>query len=128
GAILEGNTLASWVGWTQGIPTAIEEATTTVRDRSFAVRSLVRLLGRHSNCVISVSEAIGTTLRKQGVPSQKIRVIPNGVHDSGVPDCHQSRHARQALGIPPEAYVVGSVGRLSEDVKRFSDILTAVSL
>ena len=128
GAVLEGNALASWVGWSQQVPVVLEEATTTVENRSKIVRLFVRVLNRQARCVVAVSQRVASALRAQGIPGAKIRVIGNGVEDPGIPDLASSARARQQLDIPPGSFVVGSVGRLHEQVKRLSDILDAVCL
>ena len=66
-----------------------------------------------AGAVIAVSESLGRTARALGCPEDKIRVIPNGVD----PDRFRpgDRAAlRTALGLPPDAPVLLTVGSLVE--------------
>jgi sugar transferase (PEP-CTERM/EpsH1 system associated) len=58
-----------------------------------------------------------------GVPPRKIRHIPNGV-DAEVFAPRQPEGSRQALGVPPGATVIGTVGRL-DPVKDHVGLLRA---
>jgi glycosyltransferase involved in cell wall biosynthesis len=87
-----------------------------VRERSFVHRGLDALANRLNRHVIAVSSSIRTFLRqKEGVPDAKITVIYNSVdlerfspgHDPAV-----KAAARQKLGLPAGALIVGGVGRL----------------
>ena len=81
-----------------------------------------------TDAVIAVSGRLSRYLSRQvRIPTSKIRTIHNGVDTSyftpGVP---QSGF-RQALGIPSDALVIGSVGRL-EYVKGYDVLLEATAL
>ncbi len=82
---------------------------------------------RLTDAVIAVSDALARVLRLQVVhdPS-RIRVIPNGVDTDRLRPSADRRALREALGIPPEAVVLGSVGRL-EPVKNFGLALRALA-
>jgi glycosyltransferase involved in cell wall biosynthesis len=55
------------------------------------------------------------------VPERKIRVIFNGIETAQFMQTHDSRGARRSLGIPDDAPLIGTVGRLTE-IKR-QDVL-----
>jgi len=63
-----------------------------------------------------VSNALATARRIEatcGYRAGRVRVIPNGVEEPAAADRHQTRRrVRRTLGVPADAPVVGSVGRL----------------
>lgn len=85
--------------------------------KQWLAHTLDRLTMRYAaDAVISVSSQLTGYLKKY-VNHDRIAVIPNGLDLAGV-NCELSRaEAKQRLGIPEEAPVVGFVGRL-ERVKR----------
>jgi glycosyltransferase involved in cell wall biosynthesis len=60
---------------------------------------------------IGVSEDIAARLRRR-LPFARVRCIRNGLDIEGVVSSVDATQLRQELGIPPDAFVVGSVGRL----------------
>jgi glycosyltransferase involved in cell wall biosynthesis len=96
------------------------------RRASVAVRGLYVASERLGQMTIAVSEAVARRLRAWGVPDRRISVIPNGIDASEFAyDQHLRRATRARLGIPPDALVVGGVGRL-EPGKRFDRLIRAV--
>ena len=80
-----------------------------------------RALAR-ADAVVAVSRPLGEGLARSGVPANRIRLIPNGW--SGAPPMSREA-ARQALGLGPEAVVIGWVGRLSGE--KGADVLLAAA-
>jgi len=78
---------------------------------------LDKLLIRLSTVIIVVSEGIGEELLRSGITDKQIRVVPNGVPAG--PDRLRSKHLRQetrsALKLSGDEFVVGYLGRLSEE-------------
>lgn len=68
---------------------------------------------RHFEAVVPVSRPLARKLEHRGVPGRKLTVIANGF-DATAPLVSRQQ-ARQILGLPPEAAVVGWVGRLSRE-------------
>lgn len=68
---------------------------------------------------------ISETLR---VSESKVSHIDNGIAPLAVLGEEERVEARRELGISEDAVVIGSVGRLDEEVKRFTDIVEALSL
>ncbi len=84
---------------------------------------LDRKLIPRTDLLIGNSASVTDFYREQGVPADKLRTIPNGVAVYQPPA--MSRNARLAtLGIPPEAFVVGTIGRLATQ-KRVRDLIWA---
>lgn len=71
-------------------------------------RSLARM-----DAVVAVSRPLGQELRRAGIDEERLHVVPNA-WSRQVPLLERSR-ARQELGLPPEEFVVGWVGRLSPE-------------
>ena len=80
------------------------------------------ILGRYP-LVVAVSSKIKSQLVAMGADPGRVRVIHNGV-DTEVfrPDPEAGRRQRLAEGLPPDATVIGAVGRLSDE-ERFELLL-----
>lgn len=71
---------------------------------------LRRSLVRECDGVIAISELMATTLLREGVPAERLHVIPDSLPNAG-PRLPAQR-AREALGIPMDRWVIGWVGAL----------------
>jgi glycosyltransferase involved in cell wall biosynthesis len=79
---------------------------------------LYRLAFRRIERVFCVSTEIADVMKRRRIaPSSKIAVVTNGVGLESFADLPSSEQARQTFGIPIDAFVLGTVGRLVE-VKR----------
>jgi glycosyltransferase involved in cell wall biosynthesis len=89
-------------------------ATTGFSDRA---RFVARLAVRAVDAFVAVSEETGEVARGlERVPREKLRVVPNGVPlDQFGADPSARARVRAELGIPSDAIVLGSVGRLVDD-------------
>lgn len=85
---------------------------------------LDRLLLPLTDCVVGNSASVVDFYRSRGIPAEKLCCIPNGVE---LPELATGDRSRllQALHFPPEAFVVGYIGRLALQ-KRVRDIIWAV--
>jgi glycosyltransferase involved in cell wall biosynthesis len=79
----------------------------------WAARALVRVL----DAVVAVSPETAAIARaKELVPRRRLRVVPNGIPlQAYQPDADARARIRRELGIAPDAFVVGSVGRLAAE-------------
>ena len=74
-----------------------------------------RLLAARTYRVVACCEVVGRYYRQQvGVRSSKVEVIYNAVRFGRRPGQTDGETARFALKLPPEALVVGTLGRLTE--------------
>jgi glycosyltransferase involved in cell wall biosynthesis len=88
-------------------------------------RWLGRIAGRHAARFLCVSQDIAAEVRRCRVaPVGKIDVVPNGIDIARFSASTDTGKRREALGIPPDAPVVGTIGRLNE-VKRQDLLLRA---
>jgi glycosyltransferase involved in cell wall biosynthesis len=73
-----------------------------------------RALVRTTHAVMAVSPQTADVARsKERVPERRLRVIPNGISLRPFhPDVRAGARVRAELGIAPDAFVIGSVGRL----------------
>lgn len=99
-----------------GIARALGLATVTTVHGSSRLGGITRLyewleftLFRRFDAVVAVSRPLVRSLRRFGVANHRIHVIPNA-WSGQVP--RDRRAARQALGLPPDEFVIGWVGRL----------------
>ena len=96
-----------------------------VRSRLF--RLLERRLARAATALVAVSPEVRDDLVALGVaPREKFRVIRLGIElDRRVSaEANGRAELRRMMGIPPERFVVGWVGRMTA-VKRMDDVLSA---
>ena len=116
--LLGANVLGSPVAALFKVPVRFnhDQATDDVRYRFFTHRWLDVLANRLNHHIIAGSESIRRFLcQEEGVPPSKVSVIHNAVDlellspemDSGVRE-----KWRRAWGLPPDALVIGGIGRL----------------
>ena len=74
---------------------------------------LQRREARRMDAVIAVSRAMGDQLGSSNVPHERLYVVPNA-YSSDAQFAERSA-ARHELGLPPDAYVIGWVGRLTAE-------------
>ena len=78
-----------------------------------SVRALYLASELASDATIAVADVVRDRLERWGVPAQKITVIPNGLDFNGLGfDPGTRARVREQFGIHPDAYVMGTLGRL----------------
>lgn len=97
------------------------------RPASASVRALYLAAERLGHVTVAVSETVARRLCAWGVPRDRIVVVPNGIEAAALRHDPARRQAlRLSLGIAPDAFVVGGVGRLVK-TKRFDILLRAAA-
>jgi glycosyltransferase involved in cell wall biosynthesis len=92
------------------------------------VRALYLASERLGSATVAVSPAVADRLKRWGVPSPRIEVVPNGIDLARFRfDASRRHHTRRRLGLPENAYVVGGIGRLTAG-KRFDVLIRAMAL
>ena len=78
------------------------------------------LLARSSDAIIAVSEKEAAVARRWGLGGNRLHVVPNGLAS---PPANDRLAARQVLGVPNDALVIGFVGRFctQKDPVRFAN-------
>jgi glycosyltransferase involved in cell wall biosynthesis len=91
------------------------------------VQFLDRQAARMTNTVVAVSARLAAYLGERvGIPRAQITTIENGVDTDRFHPREDVAAARAAFGIPGDALVVGSVGRL-EPVKAYDRVIRAIA-
>ncbi|CAL9470292.1 Putative glycosyltransferase EpsF [Streptomyces sp. enrichment culture] len=90
-------------------------------------RELYLATERLGRATVAVSGTVAGRLREWGVPAERIHVVPNGIAARRFRYAAGARAAERArLGVPPDAVLVGGVGRLVPG-KGFADLVRAVA-
>lgn len=87
------------------------------------------LLSIGSAPLIAVSKDLRRYLIESGFPSDRVTVVYNGIDPGATPSMTERVYVRQTLGIPPDAFVAGTVARLApvKDVPVLLDAFAALS-
>ena len=105
------------------VPVVVHGEHGTLQLRPYQAR-MQRMMWRRANRVLSVSSRLAERMAEgTGFPLERITVIRNGVDLSRFRACDRAE-ARRALGLPPNAIVVGTAARLVP-VKDQANLLNA---
>jgi glycosyltransferase involved in cell wall biosynthesis len=89
---------------------------------------LFRLANARAKRSVAVSPAVLDYLRNTArIPEQKLRLVVNGISPPMLVPEAERQQLRESLGLPPDALVLGSVGRINDSIKRFSDLIVALA-
>jgi sugar transferase (PEP-CTERM/EpsH1 system associated) len=115
--------------WLAGVPLVVH--TEHGRQR-YATRLRTRWLGRVAGRYASrffclTRDMAGAVVAERVVPQNKVRVILNGIDTAAYQQPCDTLAVRQSLGIPPDAPLIGTVGRLAE-VKRQDRLIQAFAV
>ncbi len=83
-----------------------------------------RWLMPRTACLVGNSASVAEFYQQQGLPADRLRVIPNGV-EPPTATAMTGAAVRQHLRLPPDAFIAGYVGRLAVQ-KRVNDLVWAV--
>lgn len=129
GAVFEGMTMASVAGFFYRKAKVVLEETSDPQNRSRKANWLLRAYSWRAAAVQAISGEVGEYLAEvTQVDQQKIRVIPNGVQIPEILSKEIKLLLQKQYGIAQDDFVVGFVGRLFNNHKRFSDLLEALAL
>ncbi len=129
GAVFEGVTMACVAGKIAQVPIIIAEETSDPQNRSLKASKLLKFLTFAADRVIAIAPAVADYLRDVArISSKKICTINNGVEIPRVVTEQEKAIQREKYKIKENDLVVGCVGRLQNDHKRFTDIIEAVRL
>lgn len=109
-----------------GIPRVIHtEHGLRARD-TWLARAVERRSARRSDLVVAVSEALAGQLAGTIVPSDRLRVVPNGVDTERYAPRPDTGTLRAALNLSADVPIIGSIGRL-EPVKAYHLMIDALA-
>ncbi|RFU40201.1 glycosyltransferase [Actinomadura logoneensis] len=96
------------------------------RSITWPVRAMYRASERLGSATVAVSPTVERRLRDWGIPARRLVTIPNGLDPAAFAFDPVARgRVREALGIGPADFVVGTVGRLVR-TKRVDVLIEAV--
>ncbi|WP_114750059.1 glycosyltransferase [Pleomorphovibrio marinus] len=129
GAVFEGMSMATVGGYIGNVPVVILEETSFPSTRSKKALLLQRIYSNFADKVIGIAPSVVQFLKeKVKVSSSKVILINNGVDFPETCSEVEIQSLKKCLGIEKDDLVIGSVGRVHDRVKRFSDILKAIKL
>jgi glycosyltransferase involved in cell wall biosynthesis len=128
GAVFGGVALACIAGFLGRVPIIIAEETSDPQNRSSRASKLLRMLVSLADKVIAIAPSVADYLKQTAhIPFQKIQLINNGVEIPRVVAKDELARIKFDLGIAENDLVIGSVGRLFDDHKKFTDLIKAVA-
>jgi glycosyltransferase involved in cell wall biosynthesis len=89
------------------------------------IRRMIRWTLGEATGIIAVSRSLKNAMVELGVPAEKIHVIGNGV-DAEIFRPLDQLQARQELGLPENAQIILSLGKLSRQ-KGFRELISAIA-
>lgn len=111
-----------------GVPFTVHTDHGRRRPDPWLFRAIDGLAARHTDVVVAVSEALADQMRRTVVArGTDLRVVVNGVDTALYAPRPEDSKCRQELGIPAQAPVIGSVGRL-EPIKGYHVMIEAMRL
>ncbi|MCR9014853.1 glycosyltransferase [Aquiflexum gelatinilyticum] len=127
GAVYEGMSMAAVGGFLGRVPIIILEETSDPQNRSKKAIWLQKQFSKVADKVIGISPSVvNFLLDKARIPKEKVLLVNNGVSIPLLPDKMESDLLKRKLGIENGDIIIGSVGRVYNEVKRFSDLLEAI--
>jgi len=129
GAVYEGEALACSIGLRMPRVKVILEETSDPVNRRWTGNALMRAMSMRADACVGVSPKVVDYLDKTlRIPRRKIRLINNAVPAVAAPSETRLAELRASLGIDASDVIIGSVGRVLDEHKRFSDIIRALPL
>lgn len=129
GAIYEGMAMAAVGGVFGRVPVVIMEETSHPLSRSKKAIYLQRLFAKAADKIIGIAPTVVNYLKQTvNLPESKVVLINNGVNAPRAVSLEEQLELKTKLGINQDDLIIGSVGRFYNEVKRFTDILEAISL
>ncbi|WP_162300306.1 glycosyltransferase family 4 protein [Epilithonimonas hispanica] len=129
GAVYEGVTMAAVNSFIKKVPIVILEETSDPQNRSKKADFLLRLFSFVADRFIAIAPNVADYLKNTAkVSPRKIITINNGVEIPRIVSDEEIHSLKSNLGITEGDFVVGTVGRLFNDHKKFTDIIEALSL
>ena len=95
-------------------------------DRGWVTKKKLPVLAR-ADAVVAISHAVRDWLMSRRVPSDRIRVLYNGVHLDPMRRAAARDSTRATLGLTPDDVAVGVFARLEPDRKGQHEIIRAVA-
>jgi L-malate glycosyltransferase len=129
GAVFEGVVSSVVGGILCRVPVIIVEETSDPQNRSWRGNFLLKMLTMFADYVVAISPSVLRYLKETaGVKDAKLTLINNGVNTPVKPLEAEVAMVRKEFGLSENDFIIGSVGRLLDSHKRFSDLIKAVHI
>ena len=127
GAVFEGVSMATFAGRLAGIQNIIIEETGDPSIRRLGGNLLMGLYSALVTACVGVSRPVSDYFTQTlHTPESKVFCIENGVRAMSPPTAEEKRTWRHQWGISDNDIVIGSVGRMNDEHKRFSGLIDLV--
>ena len=127
GAVYEGVTMAAINGLIKRVPVVILEETSDPQNRSAKADFLLRIFSWTADRFIAIAPNVADYLRNTAkISPQKVITINNGVQIPRQVSEVEIQNLKNQYAITADHFIVGTVGRLENEVKKFTDILEAI--
>jgi len=125
--VFEGMSMAAVGGFLVKVPIIILEETSDPQTRSKKAILLQRMYAVFADKVVGISPSVIKYLNERvKISPKKTILINNGVSVSKRIEQEELSKLKAKLGFKQNDFIIGSVGRVHNKVKRFSDILEAI--
>ncbi|UCS95832.1 glycosyltransferase family 4 protein [Echinicola marina] len=130
GGVFEGNSVTAISGFLKNVPIRIIEETSDPQNRSTKANWLLKIYSKMSDKVVAISPKVYEYLSLEAKikPKEKIVLINNAVQAIQRSASNEIARLKLKFGIGDGNLVIGFVGRLNNDHKRISDLLSALPL
>ena len=127
GAVYEGVTMAAINGFLKKVPIILLEETSDPQNRSAKADFLLRIFSFAADRFIAIAPNVADYLRNTAkISPQKVITINNGVQIPRQVSEGEIQNLKNQYAITGDDFIVGTVGRLENEVKKFTDILEAI--
>lgn len=111
--------------WSCGVPHIVAGERCVDAWKGFWQLSIDRVLAKRTEKIITNSSGVVDYYASKGLPREKFQVIPNGVAPFAPCGGLSREQFLSELGLPPQAKLIGGVGRLWPQ-KRWQDAIWAI--
>lgn len=127
GAVFEGVVMTALAGKITNTPVTVIEETGATPHRRAGGHALMALMSALSDRCIAVSPFAKDYLIEHSlIPAEKIHTILNGTRFPDALSASAREQQRRALGLAPEHFVIGAVGRIFNLTKRYTDLIDVI--
>ncbi|WP_226389034.1 glycosyltransferase [Penaeicola halotolerans] len=129
GAVFEGVSMALISGTLSRVPIIIGEETSDPQNRSRKADYLLQILALAADRMVAISPDVANYLKlRAGIPTKKVVTISNGIESPRKVADQEINQWKKQFGIEATDCIIGSVGRLRNPHKRFTDIISALAI
>jgi len=121
--------MAAINGFLKKVPIILLEETSDPQNRSAKADFLLRVFSFAADRFIAIAPNVADYLTSTAkIASTKVITINNGVEIPREVSSEEIKNLRNQYHIKPNDFVIGTVGRLFDDHKKITDIITAIKI